>query len=332
MTGDELELIWREIRVPEQSGRLEGRAFPGSNGIWVAVDNIRRPHLLVRVPDDTDAPAVATHGMSVGVARHDIAGFEPALYIDLVCLDANNWTTFGAVAADIGAAASDVPTEGRAAIVAEALARWQWFWDVDPDLLGEEDALGLFGELWFMTRWAGATASSVAAWTASDAARHDYQWPQNSIEVKTTASKAPGGATHRIVSLDQLDDPETGELFLFSLRVVRDHLAANTLPALVDMIAGELGGASIRHDFEQKVGRRGYSPAHRRRHEIPYRIVDEVLFRVAEGFPRLTRRTFPAGPPDGVADISYTLSTDACAGWVIARRPDEWIRPAPPPA
>lgn len=44
-----------------------------------------------------------------------------------------------------------------------------------------------------------------------------------------------GAILHRIQHFDQLSgDPEEGELSLFSLRVIRDEQARNTLPDIVD--------------------------------------------------------------------------------------------------
>ena len=264
--------------------------------------------------------------MRVTVAAHQVSGHDPAQFIDLACLDPAVAPTFAAVAADIGNAAARVDPAGRPTVVADALARWQWFWDVDPDRLGEGDALGLFGELWFLLRWVGVTPGAVAAWTASDASRHDLQWPSVSIEVKTTATRSPGGVVHRISRLDQLSDPETGDLLLFSLSVVRDRLAANTLPLLVDQIVAALPALACR-DFEQKLSRRGYSPAHRRRYEIPYRIAEERLYRVGPGFPRLTLADFAGALPTGITDVTYALTMEACANWLLARSADGWTSP-----
>ncbi len=326
MTPDELETLWRALPTPAAEGLLEARPLPGDGGLWAARDRDGHPHVLVEVLTGVEAPPVSTHGMRVTVAAHQVSGRQPAQFIDLACLDAVAAPTFAAVAAEIGTAAGQVDPAGRPAVVADALARWQWFWDVDPDRLGEHDALGLFGELWFLLRWVGVTAGAVSAWTASDAARHDLQWPAVSVEVKTTAARPAGGAVHRIVSLDQLADPETGELLLFSLRVVRDQLAANTLPLLVDQIASALP-VTARRDFEQKLSRRGYSPAHRRRYETPYRIAEEHLYRVGAGFPRLTLADFGGDLPGGVTDVTYMLATAACADWLVARSADGWTSP-----
>ncbi|MBA2411030.1 MAG: PD-(D/E)XK motif protein [Gammaproteobacteria bacterium] len=165
----------------------------------------------------------------------------------------------------------------------------------------------------------------INRWQATDAARHDFQWQSASVEVKTAATQSTGAPVHHIVSLDQLADPEHGQLFLFSLQVCDDALAANTLHSLVNSLTGDL-----QDDFQtlsalnEKLAVRGYSPADRQAPVRPLRILSEHLYRVNAGFPRLLRDTFePNGLPNGVAQVSYSLDLAACGNWLVAKRPEE---------
>jgi len=155
--------------------------------------------------------------------------------------------------------------------------------------------------------------------------RHDFQWPEHSVEVKAATRRADGAILHRIHHLDQLADPEQGQLLLFSLVVVRDQLAHNTLPDLVDRIGASLHTEPHAHDeFLSKLGLRGYSPAYAQRYSTPYRIVGERLYSVGQGFPRLTIASFSDGLPDGVTDVSYVIDMAVCGQWLVASSPDEW--------
>jgi hypothetical protein len=324
MNADELDAAWCSLRTPDNAHLLD--AVPvAENQVWAAVDYEGRRHLLLQIPEATNAPPTSTHGLRVTVARHQVQGAEPADYLDLACLSDNAIATFAAVAADIGAEAGLVPQADRMAAVTAALSRWQWFWGIDAGNLSEQQALGLFGELWFLHRWAGDAATAVGAWTASAGSRHDFQWPEHSVEVKTTSRQAAGGVLHRIEHLDQLSDPEQGQLFLFSLRVVRDQLARNTLPSLVDRIMQDLRwNARIGDEFARNLGQRGYSPAHKNRHQVPYRVLGEYLYSVGPGFPRLTAASFGGSPPAGITDVSYVLDMAACDPWLRAKSPEEW--------
>lgn len=316
--------MWRSLNTPDDAQRLEAAPIAGDD-LWAAIDYEGQRHLLLRVPDGTEAPSTVTRGLSVTVARHQVRGAEPAEYLDLVCLSDASAATFTAVAGDICAAVGPENQELRVSAVVAALGRWRWFWGMETDQLTERDALGLFGELWFLQRWEGGGGPGVGAWTASSGSRHDFQWPNRSVEVKATGRRADGAVLHRIQHLDQLADPERGLLYLFSLRVVRDELAHNTLPDVVDRVAESLkGDALAQEDFARKLGQRGYSPAFRQAHETPYRILGEHMYRVAPGFPRLTVDSFVASLPGGIGAISYVLDMAACDDWVVATTPEEW--------
>jgi hypothetical protein len=321
---EELDAAWRMLHTPDSPHLLEGTAIVASQ-VWAAVDFEGHRHLLIQVPADVEAPPTRTRGLRVTVGQHQVQGVKSAQYLDLACLSPDATTTFTAVAADIGASAGSVPQADRVAVVADALSRWQWFWDVEAGSLSEHEALGLFAELWFLYRWAGDPAFAVRAWTASAGSRHDFQWPERSVEVKATSRRAEGAVLHRIEHLDQLADPEQGKLFLFSLRVVRDQLARNTLPSLVDHVSQNLrGNPPSLDDFSRKLSQRGYSPAHRSRLEVPYRVLGEYLYSVGPDFPRLTAASFINGPPAGITDVSYVIDMTACDPWIEAKSPAEW--------
>lgn len=327
MTADELLAAWDLLPSPEAPGTLEAAEVTDGLGAWLAIDHTATRHLLIEVPNETEAPSVTTKGMSAIVARHQVRGRAAADYIDMTCLDDATFDTFAVVVADICNDLEPVAHDRRSATVAEALARWRWFWDVTADRLSEREALGLFAELWFLDQWVGVATYSVDAWTGSDSSRHDFQWPDRSVEVKATSRRADGAVVHTIQHLDQLADPETGTLYLFSLRVVRDRLAANTLPGLVDRCSAQLRGtAATRDAFLRKVSSRGYSPAHHRLHATAYRILEEHVYEVTGTFPRLTLGSFPSGLPAGIGDVSYRLQMAACAPWLRATTATEWLR------
>jgi len=324
MNVDELDHAWRGIRTPDISTSLEAVPVSG-NEVWAAVDHEGRRHLLLQVPDGTEAPPTTTRGLQVTVARHQVEGREPAEYLDLMCLSDDVTATFTAVTADIGAEAGTVGQSERVAAVVAALSRWQWFWGVEPGALSAQDALGLFAELWFLHRWTGGGPTVIDAWSASAGSRHDFQWRERSVEVKAAVRRADGGVLHRIHHLDQLADPEQGRLYMFSMHVVHDQLARNTLPALIDRIdSGLRGDPRARDEFSRKVGHRGYSPAHAHRYDNPYRVLSEHVYRVVPGFPRLTDGSFVGGLPAGVTDVSYVIDMAVCDPWMVASTPDEW--------
>ncbi|MDQ4044412.1 MAG: PD-(D/E)XK motif protein, partial [Chloroflexota bacterium] len=134
MNAEELDQAWRRVRTPDTTHALEAVPVSGDE-VWAAVDHEGRRHLLLQVPDGTEAPPTMTQGLRVSVARHQVETRQPAEYLDLMCLSEDVAETFTAVAADIGADAGDVPQAERVSAVVSALSRWQWFWGIEPGAL-----------------------------------------------------------------------------------------------------------------------------------------------------------------------------------------------------
>ena len=312
---------WSQLPTPTVVERLEASETSPGSLVWAARDHIGGFHLLIQVPDDTLAPQSATKGLTVGVARHLIPEMGETQCIDLVCIEDAVLNVFAAVTAEVVDDLEAVPSEHRGEVVTETLTRWRWFWDVTTDGLSQREALGLFAELWFLDQWAGVTPGSLLAWGGDNNTRHDFQWPDRSVEVKATARRGDGAVVHMIQHLDQLSDPETGSLYLFSLRVARDQLAANTLAALVSRCSEQLrGSAPVRDAFLRMVSRRGYTPVDRSLRETSYRIVAEEIYEVTGNFPRLTPESFPYGVPAGVTDVSYKVDMSVCQPWLRDRQ------------
>lgn len=323
MTPEDLEVLWAAVAAPATQG-LNGRSLPGPPGVLVALDHDGRRHLLIEVPINADVPRLsATRGLDITVDQLSVGASAAATYIDLACTDTTLAPAFAAVAADLHAAVILRPGDAVSAVAA-TLRSWRWFWTVDDAGLSGEAALGLFSELWFLERWLGLP-QGVAAWVGPTGNRHDFVTPTASVEAKGTRIRSDGPATHRIASLDQLDDPASGQLWLFSLSVVPDPLAANTLPGAIRRVADGLGAhPDALLTFRERLAQAGWTPAHDSRHQQPWRVVAEELYRVGAGFPRLTRSSFPQGVPPGVDDVTYTIDLAACASFRVGNAPGQF--------
>ncbi len=329
MTLDELESSWVALQPPGTPDGISGRravGLPADRPVYLAVDSRHRRHLLVQVPDDI-APFSQreTRSLEVTTARFQVGSNPESLYVDLICTDSAQHATFSAIAQDLIRSLRQSAGPLRDSIVS-ALARWRAFWTVKAGGMSREDALGLFGELWFLRRWLGTVnATIVKRWQATDSARHDFQWPSASVEVKTAATQVAGAPVHRIASLEQLADPEQGQLYLFSLQVCDDALAGNTLHSLVASLTADLqADFQALSEFNDRLASRGYSPADQQAPARPLRILAERLYRVTAGFPRLTRQSFqPDGLPSGIRGMEYEIDLAVCESWLAATAPTD---------
>jgi Putative PD-(D/E)XK family member, (DUF4420) len=331
MNAQQLEPVWQGIEVPTTRGVLSGRVAPDldpDRGVLLAVDHGGLRHLLIPADADSEPPKErATKGLVIDVDELRVSDAPPRRYFDVACQDTAMHANFTAVAAEILDALEDANADVVESL-ATILARWRWFWGVVPEALGEDEVIGLFGELWFLEYWLDPVdTATLRAWTGPAGDRHDFKWPTASVEVKATRARSDGAAKHRISSLDQLDPPEQGQLYLFSLRVTLDPIAANSLNGSVDRIRESLAARpELLHAFNERLGLLGYNPAHRTQYDKRFRVVAEELYRLDEGFPRLSGDSFPAGVPAGVDEIAYTLDLAACAPWRIATAPGEVAR------
>lgn len=325
MSPEEVAEVWDRLPRPSSVEHLEAAETADGSGVWLTLDHAGQRHLLVEVPDSTEAPPARTKGLSSSVRRHRISEKPDADFIDLTCLDEAAQETFCVVVADLVGDLAGVMPDARAAAVADTLARWRWFWGDSSSRLSEREAVGLFAELWFLDQWAGASPATIDAWGGSENTRHDFQWRDYSVEVKASSTRGEGATVHAVQHLEQLADPETGDLYLFSMRVVRDRLAANTLATLVRRCSEQLAGYPVARDsFLSKVSRLGYNPVDQTLRESSYRVVEELLFTVSDGFPRLTIETFTSGLPAGVVDVSYKIDLSACGQWLVTDRSSDW--------
>jgi Putative PD-(D/E)XK family member, (DUF4420) len=326
MNRADVEATWSAVDQPTTVGDLSGKPAPEldpSLGALLAVDHHGLRHLLIPATPDSKLPRqVTTKGLEVTLDELRVGGRSPGRYFDVACQDSSANANFTAVGTEI-LEALKADHSNVAEMLSGILDRWRWFWGVPPNALSAEEAVGLFGELWFLEFWLDPIDTAVLeAWTGPTGDRHDLKWSAASVEIKATRARADGAATHRISALDQLEDPYRGQLYLFSLRATPDPIAANSLNESVDRIRAKLSGKpAILQKFDERLGLVGYSPAHRQHYGTPLRVTAEELYRVDADFPRLTKAAFPDGVPNGVDDIAYTLDLVACARWKIAIAP-----------
>lgn len=297
---------WDILVTPTERGSLTATPDAATGAIWYALDRDGRRHLLVELPTtEPKANLFATRGVTAIIDQLGPTDGTPGCWIDIACTDPTINDTFTVLAGQL-ATSLRTAIDRRATVVA-TLDRWRWFWSNRPGPLTGEEALGLFAELWFLHRWL-TFPTAVRWWRGPLHDRHDFVHPDVSVEVKATGTRTDGPATHRITHLDQLDDPETGRLYLFSLIAVEDQLATNSLASLVDHLTSIAAGTPEETTWAERLDAARWHPAHTDRYRTPLRVLAEELYVVDDAFPRLTRRTFPGNrTPSGVTDVTYSV-------------------------
>jgi hypothetical protein len=295
--------------------------------VVIGIDAALRRHVLVRIPPGEEDALTERVSRGIGVQTVNMVpqdtGVEEA-FVEIACLDAQGHGAFDLVIGELVDAVERSGGLTRVKLVQGVLSKWRRFWSgVPTNALGVEQQVGLFGELYCLSRWlcpALGPSKAVATWRGPGGARNDFELPGLAIEAKTTKRV---DAAHVIHGLDQLLEPAGGALLLFGLTVRDEASATESLPRLVAEMRGRLADdADALSAFETLIYMAGYDD----RLEAEYaklllRVRSEALYRVTDGFPRLVPGSIACGLPPGVDAITYELRLDAAAAWMVANTP-----------
>lgn len=318
---------WEKLDKPTGDKLVARIALPAiTSRLFSAKDVNGMRHLLILL----DATNEEYHdrqsrGVNVSTRELSIHGKVPERYLDIACLDAGGHPILDLMGGEIAqglAVESNSPTN----VVKNVLAKWRRFWgQTSQPILSKEEQLGLFGELWFLSKWLFPKLGAVAirAWRGPWGSRHDFEWLDKSVEVKATTSSR--GRIHSIHGLSQLTYPETGPLYLFSVCLREENGAEFSLPKLIDQCGSFLCEAAEEMAlFENALVHLGYSPFFEDDYsKLKLCIVEEVLFCVKEDFPRLTENIFIGGVPQGVENVNYEINLNTFNHLVITSLPSQ---------
>ncbi|MBY0313541.1 MAG: PD-(D/E)XK motif protein [Phycisphaerales bacterium] len=318
---------WQRLGTGQVRGDtlLVRRAAPGQlDRLFIGMDAQAQRHILIKLLDsDSDLDDQQTRGVRVITRELSGDGHEPGRYLDLACQDPSGHPAFDLIGGEI---ADRLLANNDAAPIAvsKVIGKWRRFWGQVPrSMLSTSEQLGLFAEMWFLKTWLATRvpfADALKRWRGPLGSRHDFEWQGRSVEVKATMSTR--GAIHRINGVDQLEPPDRGELFLFSLRVREEAGAENTLPLLIRLcqqaVADDPDAASM---LDSRLAQAGYSPAHDCEYaKLHLRVAGEGLYRVTTDFPRVVPSSFVAGVPEGVERIEYEVNLGAFNRLRVAER------------
>lgn len=172
-------------------------------------------------------------------------------------------------------------------------------------MLSRQEAIGLFGELTILRRFARLDPrKALDVWRGAENYRHDFN-ATNSLEVKTYTGY--GEPRIRVHGAYQLEPPLGHRLYLVTLKVDENE-SGESLPGLVDALA-DLGVS--RGTVLRKLDR-----TMENLEALSYRfVVEEIrLFEVGADFPGIRPSRLEPDALRGVDDLSYSLGLDHCTG------------------
>jgi hypothetical protein len=282
-------------------------------------------------PEDDLLSDNRSRGITVTVKNLHVKGalvnLSTERYIDIRLKDESEKEIFDIIGYQIALLLKD-RKKSRSESVRSVLAKWRHFWGtVSANLLTKEEIVGLFSELWFISRWIlpFSSKSSLRGWRGPYGGRNDFEWEKVSVEVKGTTVME--GRKHWVNGLDQLSPPENGRLYLFSLKLREEDGAANTLLSVIKSCLDSISDdVDLQEFMERSLAVSGYSPAHDDVYDkIRFRVIDEALYEVKGRFPRIVPASFPYGQPDGVERLEYQINLEGYSDLIVSKIPRQGL-------
>lgn len=300
-----------EVTAPE-AGELATRIVDGAPTPWgpasLAVDAAGHRHLLIPVPPgmELDRDARST-GIQLGPHELIEAG-QRRRFLDISCQKPYLHDIFLRIAAEMLEAIASAGSRPDHRAIA-VLDRWR-------DLLARgrsegptrEQLTGLYAELLHLYDLCRLDPRALATWHGPDNAIQDFAGGDVRLEVK--ASRSRQGWRCTIHGLEQLHCPPSHTLFFSMAQLEVGGSGGETIPGIVDRLL-ELGIEAP--SLYSRLDAAGLAVAHLQAASEPgFRLIERRIWRVEEGFPRLTPESLVAGvSPIGVAAIHYDLELTA---------------------
>jgi hypothetical protein len=322
--------IWELLASTQPAGdNLTARPFESKlkNRIFFAIDSKKQRHFLISVlPDEAELWDVSSRGVSATTRELTFDSNNIVNYIDVVCLDKDGNEAFDLLCRDIIKSLTK-QSEQPAILIKKIIWKWRKFWsNIPKNILSGEEVVGLFGELLFLLNWVTKYvnyAEAVKRWRGAFGSRHDFEWEGRAVEVKTTTSTR--GHLHRINGIDQMEPPDGGKLYMFSVVVREEASAINSLPNMVNNLRNKFAEDFDALDkLDSALIQAGYLTSHEEDYrEICFDIIEQKIYEVKENFPKLTISDFLNGLPSGIEKVEYEINLNGYDHLIVSSSPDD---------
>lgn len=309
MESADLRAVWTVLETAAtgssaQTLQIRGTGLAVDAGeVLVGIDSSAHRHLLLPLKPG-EAFAEDRAGRGVQLRRVDLDGVT---FADVICLLPSLNIIFERLCREMLQATMD-DQQSPARALAEVLRRWKELLAAGSTPgLGNEQLIGLLAELVCLESILEQDERRrVDVWTGPIKNQHDFVRGPLALEVKAISSRE--GRVVSISSIDQLEPPPRGELYLSVHRFQScPPTEGITLPKMVSRVR-ELGVDST--EFNRRLLQAGYSPMHDVDYQArAFRMVEQVVYDTrSDSFPAIRRSSFVGGDvPVGTLHISYSI-------------------------
>lgn len=234
-------------------------------------------------------------------------------FLDLTCLAPELDGVFGEVADEIVTRLS----EGHSALKActTTLGEFRMLLVPRQSKVGKKDIVGLLGEMLLLDELLELDTDACHLWRGPISERHDFRGGSLSAEVKT--SGRAGNEMLEVTSIDQLLEPEGGELCL--VRYTLEEVAGGELSiaSLFDRIVRKASDPLQLRDLLARM--ECPDPRSPDWNSIHFALEERRSYRIDEFFPRLVPGSLVAGGlPTGVGQVCYVIDLAAARGALLS--------------
>jgi hypothetical protein len=210
---------------------------------------------------------------------------------------------------------ADLDVPGTSDSLESAISEWMKFWAKERSEFSRELLLGLLGELLALDEYLDLDGKDYTVWEGPLGSPKDFRGQNDALEVKVLGTRT-GPIVHRISSIQQLQIPENGRLFVLSLRI---SFSANGQYSFDDLVA-RVSDLQIFQPIEGKsrlklalesAGYRSNLPVDLARFDV----FESGVYEVLEAFPRLTQAGITADAR--VLDITYSVDFSGSAEFLL---------------
>lgn len=224
-------------------------------------------------------------------------------FLVIQCRTSSLLEQFSLLADDILEAVTSEPNRAPN-IALETLERWrELLRDQRKPLLSDEQLIGVMGELLFLEELlCGHGPEVIEAWRGPLGARHDFDFINSSVEIKSTLSRDSFPAVFH--GAKQLEAPRGRDLYVRGYQFEKTA-AGNSVPqVLARLFAGGLG----RYEILRLLENIGYSELDSSSYEKrKFEILAKKTSIVNDDFPKLTVDTVRGKNLDQISMLRYTV-------------------------
>ncbi len=325
--NDSPSSVWERLIEEKANFRPEPVGY-WSGGLIVATISLGNiPELIIQVADlslvqGKIAPSRhAVNGLEIFFENLNINGEQSPCLVLRPKRPGVNQVFFALADHLLTTLLGDLQLPGTAETLESQIKTWIDFWAKEHPEGSKQLLLGLIGELLAIDRWLNLEGLTHSNWTGPEGLPQDFRGEKDGLEVKVLGTRT-GPLVHQISSVHQLQDMPDGKLFVLSFRITLASTGSESVHELVERVRGKqiFESAEGQNHLNAALSSTGYSS------ELPiqlsrFDLVQEHLFEVVQGFPRLVLKDLPSD--SRVLDVKYSIDLSAAGEYLIATEPNQ---------